>query len=373
MKWSKIIQFSHKIGLSKTPAIIQAPMAGGITTPDLVAAVSEADGLGSFATGYLTTEQTQEGIRAIKLLTKKPFAVNLFMTEKPRCDEKKIMAYQQALNSFRRQLDMPEETALPKQLVPKDNLHDLIEVIVREKVPIVSFTFGNLPSDLIVRLKKENICLMGTATSVAEAKILDQTGVDVIVAQGYEAGGHRGTFFSSPKQSLMGTMALIPQIVKYTDKAVVAAGGIMNAEGVVAAMALGAVGVQMGTAFLTVKESGATSAYRDALLACRATSVDETTLTEIYTGKPARGLQTAFIEQMEKIVKTVPAYPVPHVLSSPVRKAAAKQGRIDVMSLWAGQGVSMITEGMTATDFLKKLHTEIEETMKEFSSVCSKK
>ncbi|MBA2650375.1 MAG: nitronate monooxygenase [Legionella sp.] len=338
-------------------------MAGGITTPKLVATVSNADALGSFATGYLNTQAVKEGIREINKLTRKPYAVNVFVPNAAKTHHQHIQEYQRALNVFRRQLDIAEEHQIPSPILPADNFSEIIDTLLEEKVPIVSFTFGNLPNDVIKAFKQNGTYLIGTATSLKEAEILAASNIDAIVAQGAEAGGHRGGFFSSFKNSTIGTMVLVRQIVKNINKPIIAAGGIMDGQGIMAATFLGASAVQMGTAFLTLKESGINSTYREQLLKAKDSKEDITTLTNVYSGKTARGIQTEFIDYMQTHVTNIPDYPIAHELSGSLRKAAAKKGVTNCMSMWCGQGVSLIDERLTVDAFIKKLREEIEESL----------
>ncbi|EKD74091.1 MAG: hypothetical protein ACD_45C00080G0001, partial [uncultured bacterium] len=197
----------------------------------------------------------RRGVAEIKQLTTRPFAVNVFIPNHPMSslNIQHITQYQLALNQFRRDLKLPEETHIPETLVPKDNLSEMIDVILQEQIKICSFTFGNLPEATIRRLKQHDVYLIGTATSLEEAKILAATGIDAIVAQGYEAGGHRGGFLTPEKSALIGTMALIPQLTQHIEKPIIAAGGIMRGSSAIAAISLGASGVQMGTAFLATQ------------------------------------------------------------------------------------------------------------------------
>lgn len=355
---NKLKNFAQQYSLA-TPIIIQAPMAGGITTPQLVAAVSQAHGVGSFATGYLTTDQVQTGIRAIKQLTQRCYAVNVFIPGTTQHNADHIKDYQRALNLFRQELGMTQEEDIPASLLLEDNFAEIIELLLAENVPVVSFTFGNLPKKFIQAFKAKGTYLIGTATSVAEGKILAESGIDAIVAQGYEAGGHRGSFFTPVQQATMGSMTLIPQMVRSIDKPVIAAGGMMNGAGIVAAGILGAAAVQLGTAFLTTVESGANPVYKEELINAQASSVDTTTLTNVYSGKMARSINTRFVEQMKNKVTTIPDYPIPNILSGPVRKAALQQKATDLMFMLSGQGVPLISKNLTAAALLKQLRDEI--------------
>lgn len=317
--------------------LIQAGMAGGVTTPELVAAVSNAGGLGTIGGGYMAPEQLRGIIRAVKNQTQEPFAVNLFIPEPISPATEVIEAMRAHLRQFRLRLDMAPESATEFN-VP--SLGDQLAVVLEEKVPVFSFTFGVPSRETMSQLHSQGVFVMGTATTVDEAMRLDAAGVDAVVAQGSDAGGHRGTFLGPANAALIGTMALVPQVVDRVSVPVVAAGGIMDGRGLAASLALGAAGVQMGTAFLACPESGAHHVYKERVLF--ATEAD-TDLTSAYSGKPARGIRTEFMLEMETFSGAIPPYPIQNALTKPVRTAAAKKENSEFMSLWAGQGLRLTT------------------------------
>lgn len=315
--------------------IVQAPMAGS-TTPELVATVSNSGGLGSLGAGLssMTPEALQKTIRKIRTLTDKPFAVNLFSPE-----ESSITLVQQQrmcdiLKEIAGHLDV---TLLPIQDPMISNFEEKLEVILKEEVPIFSFTFGIPEKKSLDALKANGIKIIGTATSLLEAKLLEEANVDAIVAQGIEAGGHRGTF-PGHEQTYIGLMALIPQLVDRIKLPVIAAGGIADVRGIKAAFTLGASGVQIGTAFLSTKESGAHPKHKEALMCA---TCDSTCLTRAFTGRLARGLSNRYIEAMEPYVKDILPYPFQGRLTASLRKKAAELNEIDYMALWAGQNVHL--------------------------------
>jgi nitronate monooxygenase len=272
--------------LNLTYPIIQAGMAGGATTPNLVASVSNTGALGTLGAGYMSPNQIRTAIHLIREQTTNPFAVNLFIPEPAQelPDQKQINHMNQILNTYRKQLNIPES---PHVTEFSESFEEQLVAVIEEKVPILSFTFGIPSPSVIQELKRHHIILIGTATTVGEAITLEQQGIDMIVAQGSEAGGHRGSFIKDHTQSMIGTMALVPQIVDRVSLPVIAAGGIMDGRGMAAALALGASGVQMGTAFLTCEESGAHPSYKEALLN---SGDDQTAITLAFSGKAARGL-----------------------------------------------------------------------------------
>ncbi len=346
----------------KTPVIIQAPMAGGITTPRLVAAVANAYGLGSYATGYLTREQVETDLRTIKSLTTRPFAANLFIPPaKVSSDLAKIQAYHQAMNQYKKSLGMQvdEEFDL-NALIKPDHFNEIVATLLAHKVPIVSFTFGNLSAEMITAFKENGTYLIGTATSLEEAQFLASSNIDAVIAQGIEAGGHRGGFF--PQQKNESTMSLVKQIVEQIDIPVIAAGAIMDGRGITAALAIGAAAVQLGTAFLTTKESGASDTYKKALLKCRGFDKDPTRLTTAFSGKLARGIENQVMQEINEDV--TPEYPIPHWFSTTMRREAALQGKPQFMSLWCGQGVPQIRDELPAADLIAQLRDEVEMSLK---------
>ncbi|MCA0987403.1 NAD(P)H-dependent flavin oxidoreductase [Guptibacillus algicola] len=307
--------------------IIQAGMAGGVTTPELVAAVSNAGGLGTLGAGYMTPGAMRESIQEINSLTRNSFGVNVFVPEFPNATEEEISRVNQVLDSFRDELGIEDETKLQ---VDESLFDNQIKVIIEAGVPVCSFTFGIPNQETIKKLKEEGIVLIGTATSVEEAILNEQYGMDAVVAQGSEAGGHRGTFQGSYEG--VGSMSLIPQIVDNVSIPVIAAGGIMDGRGVCASMVLGADGAQLGTAFVTCNESGAKTQHKEAILHTKET---ETVMTSSFSGKQARGIRNAFIEKMEGHERL--EYPLQNSLTKGIRTEAAKQNKPEYMSLWSGQ------------------------------------
>jgi nitronate monooxygenase len=225
---------------------------------------------------------------------------------------------------------------LPNQL--PDPFPEQLEVIISERVPIFSCTFGILEPEILERLKKTGIKTMGTATTVAEAVAVEQAGMDIVVTQGSEAGAHRGTFLGDFETSMIGSMALIPQVVDAISIPVIAAGGIMDGRGILAAFALGASGVQMGTAFLTCDEATIPEPYKRAL---ETTPAEQTALTRIYSGRPARGIINQFMRDAAGREDSILPFPFQNNLTRPMRNAASVKGDIRCMSLWAGQAASL--------------------------------
>ncbi|MGG5736581.1 MULTISPECIES: NAD(P)H-dependent flavin oxidoreductase [Bacillus cereus group] len=346
--------------------IIQAGMAGAITTPELVAAVSNGGGLGTLGAGYMSPEQIREAIYKIRELTDKPYGVNLLLTKEVKIEEEKVKEANVLLESVNRELGIEGEQTLK---LPKSYTAQL-QVLLEEKVPVVSFAFQTLEKEEIEELKRRGIKVIGTATHVAEAKVLAELGVDIIVGQGSEAGGHRGTFIGKERDAMIGTFALIPQLVAEVPHIpIVAAGGVMNGQGLVAAFALGAEAVQMGSAFLTSEESITHDVYKEAILHSTDTS---TTVTRAFSGKYARGIRNEFIEKHEGREENLPMYPVQNVLTSKIRQEAAKQNKEEYMSLWAGQA-SSLARTESAQHVVKRVMNEAENVIEQLQNVYRKR
>lgn len=316
--------------------IIQAPMAGGPTTPELISEVSNYGGLGMVGAGYLHTDQLTEQIGKVKRLTSRAFGVNLFIIDPPEVSEEEIESSSEALQYFRNKLNLKETS---NDVSYKGNdLDRKIDVIISESVPICSFTFGLPPREVITRLKQKGIRVIGTATTVEEAIAVQQAGMDAVVAQGSEAGGHRGSFSKPEDSSGIGTMALVPQVCDHVTIPVIASGGVMDARGIAASHVLGAQGVQMGSAFLTTDESGAHSEHKAAILKA---NDDDTVVTKAFSGKWARGIRNEFTDYMGKESASIAPYPIQNSLTKPIRTEAKKKENPQYMSLWAGQGLRL--------------------------------
>ncbi|URT71273.1 NAD(P)H-dependent flavin oxidoreductase [Cytobacillus firmus] len=328
--------------------VFQAPMAGGMTTPQLISEVSNCGGLGNMGAGYMSPDEIRENIKQIRKLTDRPFGVNLFVPDsEASADTEDISSMGDVLERYSSELGMAGKPALPDKdyaaLYKKQ-----LDVLMEERVPACSFTFGIPDSAILFELKKQGTLIFGTATNVNEAVEWEEAGADIIVVQGSEAGGHRGTFHKE-ESGMIGSMVLIPQAADAVSCPVAAAGGIMDARGIAAAMILGAEGVQLGTAFLACRESGAHRLYKRALLNA---GNDQTAVTKAFSGKPARGIRNRFMEEMKG--RQVLPYPLQNDMTAPIRKHAAKLERTEFMSLWAGQGVGMAEE-VTVKELMTRL------------------
>ncbi len=292
----------------------------------------------------------------IRRQTSRPFAVNFFARE-PEAGppaQPDVERAEAALRNFRSGLGLgppPSPAALPR-------LEDQLDAALAEGFPVLSFTFGILPRTALARARAAGAAVLGTATTEGEAVLLEAEGVDAIVAQGAEAGGHRGTFAGPPERALVGTMALVPRVARRVRLPVVAAGGIADGQGVLAALALGASAVQLGTAFLAAAESGAAAPYKAAVVA--PADHDRTALTRAFTGRLARGLRNRFIDEMEG--RPVLPYPFQNSLTQDLRQAAARTGQADLLSMWAGQGPAP-RAGATAGEIVAELVREAQATL----------
>jgi nitronate monooxygenase len=314
--------------------IIQGPMGGGPSTAELVAAVSNAGGLGSLGAAYQTPEQILDTIRRIRALTSRPFNVNLLAG---------AWSTKQDFNAgpiLDLLAEVHERLGLPPPIAPTpapDPFPAQLEAVLDARPAIFSFTFGIPDRDVMSRLKSRGIQIWGTATTVEEARQLEQAGVDAIVAQGAEAGAHRGTFLDSFESSMVPTLDLVRATVDAVKLPVIATGGLMDGRDIVSAIKAGASAAQLGTAFLACPESGASEAYKRAILTVKE---DSTVVTRAFSGRPARGLRNAFIDQVDGRQKLILPYPMQNALTRSMRTAAAQQGLADYLSLWAGQGVA---------------------------------
>ncbi|QTD39751.1 nitronate monooxygenase family protein [Sporosarcina sp. Te-1] len=312
--------------------IIQAPMAG-VTTPEFVAASSNCGVLGSIGAGYLSADETREFVQAVKKRTDRPFAVNLFVPEEVQIDQELFREAYEALQPIGEKLGMP----FWKVPLSSSQFDQQIEVVIQEQVDVCSFTFGLPKPGNIKRLKEAGVLLIGTATSVEEACAVEKAGLDAVVVQGSEAGGHRGSFIGTP---LIPLQELLQDAAKAVSIPIIAAGGISDRNSMTKMLELGAQAVQIGTALLASQESGAHPLYKQAVLRAEAGS---TVLTDTFSGKMARGIQNGFMNMMQNA--PIAPYPVQNDLTKKIRSEAAKKGKPEFMSMWAGEQVHHTTEG----------------------------
>jgi nitronate monooxygenase len=331
--------------------LIQAPMGGGASTPAMIAAVGDAGGLGSLAAAYLSPEAMRQQAHEVRSRTGKPFNINLFVTVPPAPDTAQIARAVELLQPVKDELGMP---AAPVPEKFSEDFGAQFDTLVELKPAVASFTFGVLDAARIGVLKRHGIVVIGTATTVNEARAWANAGADMVCAQGAEAGAHRGTFIGSFEAALVGSMALIPQVVDAVRVPVIAAGGIMDGRGIAASLMLGACGVQMGTAFLTCPESGISAAWKHALhTACD----DQTLVTKVFSGRYARALVNDFMQRLTPAQADLPPFPIMNTLTSGIRQAAGKANRPEFQSLFAGQAASM-SRGLPAAELVAALVKE---------------
>lgn len=327
--------------------IIQAPMAG-VQVSALAIAVSDAGGLGSLPCALLSLEQARAEIQIIRQRTDKPYNVNFFCHKPPPRDEAREAKWVERLAPYRRELGV-EQPTITMGRAPFDE--DACALVEAFRPPVVSFHFG-LPEDALYRrVKATGTKIISSATTVEEARWLEARGVDAVVAQGAEAGGHRGIFLSDDVASQPGTMALVPQVVDAVRVPVIAAGGIGDARGIAAALMLGAAGVQIGTAYLLTPEATTSKFHRAALKAARD---DQTVLTNVFTGRPARGIVNRIIREVGPMSADAPAFPDATAATFPLRMKAEAQGSGEFSSLWSGQAPRFARE-MPAGDLTRAL------------------
>jgi nitronate monooxygenase len=336
--------------------IVQAPMAGGPTTPALVAAVGNAGALGSFGFAYTEPAAMQQQVEAARTATRAPIHVNLFVDDVP--PPPSDQATQAALNALRPLYDALG-AAVPQRVDPPyaPELDSQVRAVLAIRPGVLSMHFNQLDAQTIADARAQGIVVAASATSLAEARHIETLGVDFIIAQGAEAGGHRGTFMGSAEDSMIGTLALVRTLVRNCSVPIVAAGGIMDGAGLAAVLALGACGAQMGTAFLPVTESGASDIHKRALFEHADAA---TTITRAFSGRAARGIRNAFIAHAEKENIPLLPFPVQNKATGPLRAAAAKQDNPDYVSLWAGQAYTL-SRRMSAAELVRTVVAEYDE------------
>ena len=329
-------------------------MAGGGSTIDLVAAVSSAGGLGFLGCAYSAPDVIRETAAAVRTRTPKPFGLNLFAPpETPVALETPGDPDRMAelLQGVHVELGIAPPSA---QTATSLAFADQLDAVLETEATVFSFTFGLLPPGVVEKLKERGMFVSGTATTVDEAVSLEAAGVDVIVAQGSEAGAHRATFGGSFEAAMIGTMALVPQVVDAVGVPVIASGGIMDGRGISAALALGAEAAQLGTTFLTCDESGIPAAHKQAIIDGRE---DQTRITRAFSGRPARGIVNRLMDDIDDEADAILPFPLQNAMTRPARTAAAEHQRSEFLSLWAGQGVRL-SRRLPAEELVRRLAEE---------------
>jgi nitronate monooxygenase len=336
--------------------IIQAPMAGGPTTPRLVAAVGNAGALGSFGFAYTDSAGMERQVEQARSLTRAPLLINLFVENPPpRPDAEAVQAVVQALEPLYRAVGAEPPQRIEPPYAPDFDAQLRTALALRPAV--LSTHFHRLQPDAIAEAHACGILVAASATTLAEAQRIEALGADFIIAQGTEAGGHRATFMGDPEDALIGTLALTRTLVRHCKTPIVAAGGIMDGAGLAAVLALGACGVQMGTAFVATDESGAPEAHKQGLFAFPDAG---TAVTRAFSGRPARSIRNAFVRHAERERPPILPFPVQALATAPLRAASAKQNNPDYVSLWAGQAYTLARR-TSAGELIRAIAHEYEE------------
>ena len=338
--------------------IIQAPMAGSVFS-EMVVAVSEAGGLGSLPCALLSLEQMRNELEAIRRQTRRPINVNFFCHTPPRVDANRETLWRQRLQRYYMELGLDQNApVLSANRAPFDDT--MCELVIEFHPEVVSFHFGLPEEKLVLKVRDTGAKVVSSATSVDEARWLEDRGCDAIIAQGYEAGGHRGIFLTQDVSTQAGTMALVPQVVDAVKVPVIAAGGIADARGILAAFALGAAAVQIGTAYLLCPEAKISPVYREAL---RNATDNQTTLTNIFTGRPARGIVNRAIKELGPMSDGAPEFPLAAAALAPLRSKSEMAGSGAFTPLWSGQAARLSRE-LPAAELTKQLVAEALKTLR---------
>lgn len=336
--------------------LIQAPMAG-VSTPEMAATVSNAGGIGSIGVGAVDADATKRMIAAVRSGTGRPFQVNVFCHKPASADPAREASWLARLEpDFARYGAKPP--ARLEEIYQSFLTDDAkLEVLLRERPPIVSFHFGVPSRDRIEALRAADIVLLATATNLEEGKVIAAAGIDAVVAQGYEAGGHRGVFDPDGVDEHLGTVALTRMLVRRLDIPVIAAGGIMDGAGIAASLALGATAAQLGTAFIACPESSADAAYRAALLG---PSAGHTEMTTLISGRPARCVANRFTALARSVEReAIPDYPIAYDAGKALNSAAKSAGEFGYGAQWAGQGAPL-ARSLPAAELVARLREEME-------------
>jgi nitronate monooxygenase len=342
---------------------------GLIAGPDLVGEVSGAGALGIVAGFMLTADQLRAAIRDVRSRTNRPFGVNLWLSSDLRSagaaaspSDDSIQALQAALNPIRATLGLPSVTARPS--LPPDLVPSTLQVVLEERVPVLSIAVGSPDGELVAECHRRGIKVIAMVTTVADALTVEAAGVDAVVAQGAEDGGHRAHFEKplSPEQGAVGTLALVPQLVDALRVPVIAAGGIADGRGLVAVLALGATGVLLGTRFVATRESMAFAAFKKALLEA---SSDDTSVTDVFTGRYARVLRTAFVERYGRSGAQVLPFPWQYLVAADIYREAVAKDHRDYFPLVSGQSVGLINNLPAAAEVVEAVIGEARAVLKE--------
>lgn len=329
--------------------IVQGPFGGGASSVALAAAVSSAGGLGSFGAHALRPQEIKDLVDALRTATTRPFAVNLWVPQASEVVDVDLAPHIERLAPL-----YARTGSAPPASVVVQSFTDQLAAALEAAPPVLSFVMGVPPAAALETARRKGIRTIGTASTVEEAVALAEAGLDVVVASGSDAGGHRGAFLRPVDESLVGTFSLVPQVADAVSVPVVAAGGVADGRGVAAAFALGAHGVQVGTGFLNTHQSNASAPHRRAL---NSESARRTVLTRVFSGRLARGIANRVTRELADAERDVPAYPVHNALMMPIRRAAADRDDPDHLNLWSGQAAPLTRE-TTAEEYLTRLVRE---------------
>lgn len=340
--------------------IVQAPMAGS-STPALAAAVSEAGGLGSLPCALLGPDEIRAAVAEVRARTPRPINLNFFCHATPAADATVLERWQRRLARFYDELGLSAPAEAPASRLAFDDA--TCDVVAELRPAVVSFHFGLPADELLDRVRRAGCRILSSATTVAEARVLEERGCDAVIAQGAEAGGHRGMFLNEDVAAQVGTIALVPQVADAVGVPVIAAGGIGDARGVAAAFALGASAVQLGTAYLRCPEAALSALYRTTL----AGAGDETTvLTNVFTGRPARGVANRIAREVGPLSADAPPFPLAAAALAPLRAAAEQAGSTDFSAYLFGQAVA-VTRELPAGDLTRTLARESAELLRDLA------
>jgi len=353
---------SAMLGLASP--IVQAPMAGGPSSQELVAACSAAGALGSFGFAYTQPDEMKKQAAWVRAKTDRPFGINLFTSAVPgQIDAGAQRAALDAVAAYYKELDLPAPEPVNAPYAP--DLEAQLDAVAEIRPRVFTVHLNDLNQKRIKEFKALHILVGGSATCVAEAQRLQSLGFDFVIAQGGEAGGHRGSYLRDPYQSMTGTLALVRLVVRAVKLPVIAAGGIMDGAGIAATLALGAQLAQLGTAFVTCPESGASQVHTDLLLQAKE---DDTRVTEKFSGKPARGLSNRFMTEMAARNAPQLAFPAQNSVTGRLRQASAKAGKPDFIALWSGQAAPL-SRALPAAKLIAKLEAETIESIQKLKGI----
>lgn len=353
---------SERLGLGSP--IVQAPMAGGPSSQELVAACSAAGVLGSFGFAYTQPDEMKKQSAFVRSKTDRPFGINLFTSVQPgSIDPGAQRGALDAVAAYYRELGLPPPEPVSAPYAP--DLEAQLDAIAAIRPRVFTVHLNDLDPKRIRQFRDLSILLGGSATCVAEAQRLESLGFDFVIAQGGEAGGHRGSYLRDPYQSLTGTFALVRLVARAVKLPVVAAGGIMDGAGIAASLSLGAQLAQLGTAFIPCPESGAPQVHKDLVL--KATE-DTTRVTEKFSGKPARGLSNRFMAEMAAKDAPQLAFPAQNAVTGKLRQASAKAGKPDFVALWAGQAAPL-SRALPAAELVARLDAEAVESIQKLKGM----